>query len=333
MPIVSAVCTGCGATIQVDNAQDAAICPNCHNPFVVQKAIERYNSIYYGQSGNAPTPNTEAAMRDLYNRARNLLLNGACVSEYSNDIMSMEDSALQVLIVKILGIDPLDERMNIIKVVNAINMRLRGKIGFNREDVLAYLPLLRAKEPEIYFTLLNKLNQRDHKMANINKHYSGGLLGLKVLGYNYRDSIDRFLVPEEGFDLPYIIDAYYCHFWRNPTGDPDHGYVAQRLYSVLPPDWQRWFVAEFERRTRIERDLLEAFNSGNYRLFLDIVNKQKPIYPSLGELEKHFIKKGFSYKTKLTTIPSAKGLQNYLPDKIHDELSNCPSLVKQIENL
>lgn len=43
MPLVSAVCTQCGAVLQVDSARDAAICQHCGAAFVVDKAINNYN--------------------------------------------------------------------------------------------------------------------------------------------------------------------------------------------------------------------------------------------------------------------------------------------------
>lgn len=42
MPLVKAVCTSCGASLEVDNAKDAAICPYCSTPYIVEKAINQY---------------------------------------------------------------------------------------------------------------------------------------------------------------------------------------------------------------------------------------------------------------------------------------------------
>lgn len=39
MPLVSAKCTNCGANLEVDNTKDAAICPYCGTPYIVEKAI------------------------------------------------------------------------------------------------------------------------------------------------------------------------------------------------------------------------------------------------------------------------------------------------------
>ena len=43
MPLVPAKCTQCGATLTIDPSQDAAVCPFCSTPFVVEKAINNYN--------------------------------------------------------------------------------------------------------------------------------------------------------------------------------------------------------------------------------------------------------------------------------------------------
>lgn len=44
MALVPAICTQCGTQIEVDNTKDAAICQYCRAPFVVEKAINNYNT-------------------------------------------------------------------------------------------------------------------------------------------------------------------------------------------------------------------------------------------------------------------------------------------------
>ena len=44
MPMVPAICTQCGAALQVDSAKDAAICSHCGTPFIVEKAINNFNT-------------------------------------------------------------------------------------------------------------------------------------------------------------------------------------------------------------------------------------------------------------------------------------------------
>ena len=40
--LVPAVCTQCGATLEVDPNQEAAVCKYCGTPFVVAKAVQNY---------------------------------------------------------------------------------------------------------------------------------------------------------------------------------------------------------------------------------------------------------------------------------------------------
>ena len=68
MALVKAQCTNCGANLEVDNQKDAAICPFCNTPYVVEKAIQKITNNttnitnnYYQTSGftfsSAPTRN------------------------------------------------------------------------------------------------------------------------------------------------------------------------------------------------------------------------------------------------------------------------------------
>lgn len=44
MPLVKAQCTSCGGVLEVDNSNDAAICPFCGMAYIVEKAINQYNA-------------------------------------------------------------------------------------------------------------------------------------------------------------------------------------------------------------------------------------------------------------------------------------------------
>ncbi len=44
MPLVEVKCTNCGQTLRVDDSKDAAICEFCGSAFIVEKAINNYNS-------------------------------------------------------------------------------------------------------------------------------------------------------------------------------------------------------------------------------------------------------------------------------------------------
>ena len=44
--LVPAICTQCGATLEVDPTQEAAVCKHCNTPFIIEKAINNYNVKY-----------------------------------------------------------------------------------------------------------------------------------------------------------------------------------------------------------------------------------------------------------------------------------------------
>ena len=41
--LVPAICTQCGAKLEVDPTKDAAVCPYCNTPFIVEKAVQNYS--------------------------------------------------------------------------------------------------------------------------------------------------------------------------------------------------------------------------------------------------------------------------------------------------
>jgi len=47
MPLVAAKCTECGGSVQVDSEKKAMICENCGNAFIVQEAINHFNTNYF----------------------------------------------------------------------------------------------------------------------------------------------------------------------------------------------------------------------------------------------------------------------------------------------
>lgn len=52
MPLVPAICTQCGARLEVDPSRDAAICKYCNTPFITEKAINNYNTTYVTNIGH-----------------------------------------------------------------------------------------------------------------------------------------------------------------------------------------------------------------------------------------------------------------------------------------
>lgn len=44
MPLTKAQCTNCGSALEVDSSQEAAVCPYCNTPYIVEKAINNYTT-------------------------------------------------------------------------------------------------------------------------------------------------------------------------------------------------------------------------------------------------------------------------------------------------
>lgn len=75
MALVKAICTQCGANLEVDNTTDAAICQYCGAPFIVEKAINIFNN--YGSNiiyANNIMVKHENKVDDSFKIANNVLV-------------------------------------------------------------------------------------------------------------------------------------------------------------------------------------------------------------------------------------------------------------------
>lgn len=331
MPIVPAICTQCGAAVEVNDAHEAAVCPYCQTPFIIEKAINHYHTTQnYQINGGVVNIHSGPSVEEIYKNARTLILGGACIQQFVDDSRRTEqDKALHALYIKLLGIAPDGDHARMLRAALAIADRLHTP---SISD-LDYLPLLREQDPEFYGALLEKFNQGRSKYTKANAHYKGGLLGLKV-AYMCRETVDRFLVPEEGDDQPFLVDLLYCTFWRDhDQNKTDHAYICRKLYDALKPDLQRFIAGEYERRARIERDVLGALRSQSYKQAVRMITFASEYYPQMNGLLQYFQKTLFSYKCTLTVDPRYKGSKLYAPALVHEALGSCPSAVKCIDDL
>lgn len=331
MPIVPAICTQCGAAVEVNDAHDAAVCPHCQTPFIIEKAINHYHTTQnYQINGGVVNIHSGPSVEEIYKNARTLILGGACIQKFVDDSRRTEqDKALHALYIKLLGIAPDGDHARMLRAALSIAAILRRPPIPDLESLTNYLPLLREQDPEFYGALLEKINQWYGKHV----HYKGGLLGLKA-SYICRETIDRFLVPEEGDDQPFLVNTLYCMFWRDHyKTETDHAYICRKLYDALKPDLQRFIAGEYERRARIERDVLGALRSQNYKQAVRMITFASECYPQMNGLLQYFQKTLFSYKCTLTVDPSYKGSKRYAPALVHEALNSCPSAVKRIEDL
>ena len=68
MALVKAQCTNCGGTLDVDNTKDAAICPFCNTPYIVEKAIQQFNIHNTNYINNAVFMNSSDTEEELLTR-------------------------------------------------------------------------------------------------------------------------------------------------------------------------------------------------------------------------------------------------------------------------
>ena len=86
MPLVNAQCTNCGGFLEVESTKDAAICPHCGTPYIVEKAINNYSINNTNIIQNATISMKESA-DELWNKALRLYEFGE--KEKADDILAV----------------------------------------------------------------------------------------------------------------------------------------------------------------------------------------------------------------------------------------------------
>ena len=105
MPLVKAQCTNCDGILEVDPSKDAAICPHCGTPYIVEKAINHYNTTntvnntYYADTINVT--NIQETEYDLLLRKwhghKDRAVLSKMVAEYPDKYQTYEEQALCIL--------------------------------------------------------------------------------------------------------------------------------------------------------------------------------------------------------------------------------------------
>ena len=70
MPFVPALCTQCGAKLEIDSSKEATICPFCNTPFVTETAINNYNTTNVTNIGNLHADVVNVTDNKLENRIK-----------------------------------------------------------------------------------------------------------------------------------------------------------------------------------------------------------------------------------------------------------------------
>lgn len=94
--LVPAKCTGCGAALEVDDREKAAICPFCNNAYIVEQAINNYNIKMNGSLnvGTATINVNSINVDNLLLRAKDFAAKGNFESSlnYFNQVLDIDFS-------------------------------------------------------------------------------------------------------------------------------------------------------------------------------------------------------------------------------------------------
>ncbi len=115
MPMVPAKCTQCGGNLTVDSEKEAAICQYCGTPFIVEKAINNYNTTVINNFDNA-TVNIIAGDKDNFLKLAKDALTSKNYKEaydYANKVLELETSNSDAWLTKMYAIEYLSAINNI----------------------------------------------------------------------------------------------------------------------------------------------------------------------------------------------------------------------------
>lgn len=103
--LVPAVCTQCGASLEVDPSQEAAVCRYCNTPFIVEKAIRNYNIQHATiEHVDNVTINTKSTAESFFSFLGTQLSEGREVRREERREQREQDREMQKRFFKLFGI-------------------------------------------------------------------------------------------------------------------------------------------------------------------------------------------------------------------------------------
>ncbi len=199
MPFVPALCPQCGATLEVDPSQEAALCKFCNTPFITEKAVTNYNITYNTTNVSNTTnvnniSNSEVHIHQNDEDAQTLLDNIKVQLKQNNTGAAWKN--LQKMQEKFPADYRTDEAATAYNLYHIYDTEQRS---FNAQS--AYLfPLaesigrLSVSNREVAKTyceqIQNNVNEYVNKLLGTN--FSGGLYFYKLIAMNFSKILDTF---------------------------------------------------------------------------------------------------------------------------------------------
>lgn len=105
MPLVKAKCTQCGADLTVDDSKEAWLCQHCNTPFIVEKAINNYNTYVTNNFAGANVTIQGADPDTLFKRAKLYLSDGDFINaiKYCDKVLDFNPEDGSVYLIKLLA--------------------------------------------------------------------------------------------------------------------------------------------------------------------------------------------------------------------------------------
>jgi tetratricopeptide (TPR) repeat protein len=109
MPIVQAKCENCGGILAVDSSLEAAVCPFCSTPYVVEKAINNYNIINNNNFDGATINVTGGNVDNLLKMAETAVdaSNGQEAINYANKVLEIDPESSRAWYIKMRALENL----------------------------------------------------------------------------------------------------------------------------------------------------------------------------------------------------------------------------------
>lgn len=109
MALVPAICTQCGANIEIDDTKEAGICQHCGTAFITEKAINNYNT-YVTNNNNFAGANINvmgANVDNLIKMAENAIEagNGKEAVDYANRALEINPESSKSWLIKMKAIE------------------------------------------------------------------------------------------------------------------------------------------------------------------------------------------------------------------------------------
>lgn len=235
MAMVPAKCTQCGGQLTVDSEKDAAVCEFCGTPFIVEKAINNYNTTVINKFDNATVNIVAGDAKNFLKLAKDALKSKNYVEayDYANKVLELETSNAEAWLTKmyaiewLASIDNLREDEVILCAKNA--MKYFSEEEKEKKNMEIYKYFMGRAAYLMQFALDNNNNRNEcselaaiFKSSNYSRNYTiqfdrcGWYLAVTEVAVKLKEFIPEKVIKDEFFqNLIYDMAKTFVIFCRD----------------------------------------------------------------------------------------------------------------------